>query len=166
MTLPLSGPGSLHIIPCSLKTICIGLVSVSRVSLVLFSSKVVPFTVNSADVCLAWLAMPHPSDLRVSVTSTRKPLLPQIRLNLPIIGLHSAMWFPCSPSWRLKFYIYFCACLINVCVPYQSVIFMKTRRVSVSFTITYLLSSTASKRCLLNEQMNEWLKRRVTAFQS
>ena len=166
MTLLLSGPGSLHIIPCSLKTICIGLISVSWASLVLFSSKVVPFAVNSVDVCLAWLAMSHPSDLRIRVTSTRKPLLSQIRLNLPIIGPHNTMWFPCSPYWRLKFYIYFCACLINVCVPYQSVIFMKTRWASVSFTITYLLSSTASKRCLLNEQMNEWLKRWVTAYES
>ena len=166
MTLLLSGPGSLHIIPCSLKTICIGLISVSWASLVLFSSKVVPFAVNSVDVCLAWLAMPHPSDLRIRVTSTRKPLLSQIRLNLPIISPHNTMWFPCSPYWRLKFYIYFCACLINVCVPYQSVIFMKTRWASVSFTITYLLSSTASKRCLLNEQMNEWLKRWVTAYES
>lgn len=137
-----------HANPRSLKSICIALISISWASdvcfyLLLQGTLLISFFASSSR---SW----HTSPLQGSLLYSRQVEHPYYLPSECHVILHS------KPSPLLKFHMCFCASLINICLPFQSKSFMKTRMVLASLIITYPSSRTVYKKMLV-EQMREWM---------
>lgn len=150
--------------PCSLKTIFRGLTLVSWASHVLFYPKSCSLCREFCWQLSVWLAMPHPSDLHLNVTSSRKHLCPhKADYTFPIVPFDSLVVL--THDWNVL--------CISVLVWLMSVSptrgwfsWTPGRHLFPSPLHIYHQVQHPRDVCWVNEWMSKWLKLRVTARKS